>query len=431
MENENNSSTEKDSVEVNSIKKCGAFLCNFIKQSKILIEYSFAEIKKIADRIKDDYDKITKINIDTKYSYGKFEATDKIFENHNKNIYIFKNLRYDLIVRICSLYDSYLSKVIKCVMFDKSMIGLYNRELSLKEIEKFESQEELIKYCIDSKVDELFRKSHREQIEWIEKNFNIDILNSFKRREQVFLFFEMRNLIVHNDGIINRIFIENTKKSQLKNTPILGKEFIITLGDINQYTHNLFDFAIYIFSILMGKIYPKLTDCEDIDVFTISNIYDLLVEKEYDWVIQIADHCLQKNQKHTDSDRLMILLNKCIALKHLNKGQYLDIINNEDWSNCKDLFLLAKCSLTEKYSEAVTYMKRLGSGEEQLTGYVKWPLFDWFRGTKEFHLGFKEVFGTSFEDKLAQIAFEEASVFTQENENKVYITNSIIEASED
>ena len=111
-----------------------------------------------------------------------------------------------------------------------------------------------------------------------------------------------------------------------------------------------------------------------------------------------------------------MLINKCIALKHLKKESYKQIIEKEDWSNCKDLFLLAKFVLIDDYLEAVKYMKKLSDDEEMRFNYIQWPLFEWFRETEEFHSTFKEIYGIEFEEELSHIAEEKAAAYKQSSE---------------
>ncbi len=421
MENvtqENNVVVEK-TTEQNPLVTFGEFLMRFINQSKIVRDYTVSEMIELAEKLKTEMDRIDSVNPEDITSYGKYKALEEALDNEQKHTTLLRNLPYELIVRICSLYDTFLANLLKGVLYDKSLVGLFEKNLTLKEIERFDTKEELIKYCVDFKIDELFRKSHQEQIEWIEKSFDIQIRNSFNKWKQIILFFEMRNIIVHNNGIVNRTFLENLEKARIKEHFDLNQIILVTPSMLRSNIENLFVFAIYTFSLLLGKLYKKAEERDNIDGYVIQSMYELLIEKQYETVIRIADHCLQKNQVHSNSDWLMITINKCIALKYSKNESYREIIDKIDWSNCNDEFLLAKYTLLENYTEACKYIQKLGNDEENIISYVEWPLYDLLRETQDFHMTFKKVFGVEFEEKLSQIAEEKSSAFKQSSEELV------------
>ena len=191
-------------------------------------DYTVSEMIELAEKLKTEMDRIDSVNPEDITSYGKYKALEEALDNEQKHTTLLRNLPYELIVRICSLYDTFLANLLKGVLYDKSLVGLFEKNLTLKEIERFDTKEELIKYCVDFKIDELFRKSHQEQIEWIEKSFDIQIRNSFNKWKQIILFFEMRNIIVHNNGIVNRTFLENLEKARIKEHFDLNQIILVT-----------------------------------------------------------------------------------------------------------------------------------------------------------------------------------------------------------
>ena len=240
-------------------------------------------------------------------------------------------------------------------------------------------------------MDDLFRNAHQDQIKWLEKTFNLSIKDTFKEWNGIILFFEIRNIIIHNDGVINRIFLANTAKSKFANKPQLGKKIMVDIESLDKMIDRVIEFVTYTSLCLVAKLYNKSDAYDKYVDSVIQVIYDLLVNKKYKAAVNLVNYCMSNNIKNSNGSRLTILINKCIALKHLNDDTYIDLLNEEDWSNSNNLFLLAKYALMEDLKNVSKYMILLGDDEQNLHSYIEWPLFDWVRDSVEFHQAFKQV----------------------------------------
>ncbi len=412
-----NNSTPIKAVHVandaDHINKYSRLLLDFIEQINALRKYIFSESKKFKESLNNSIQNIAKFKPEKKFSYSRYKVMENLISEYNSSRVIYQNLCYDLIVRTCSLYDSYFSSLLKSILYNKNIVGLFDKELSLKDIIKFKSQEEIIKYCIDCKMDDLFRNAHQDQIKWLEKTFNLSIKDTFKEWNGIILFFEIRNIIIHNDGVINRIFLANTAKSKFANKPQLGKKIMVDIESLDKMIDRVIEFVTYTSLCLVAKLYNKSDAYDKYVDSVIQVIYDLLVNKKYKAAVNLVNYCMSNNIKNSNGSRLTILINKCIALKHLNDDTYIDLLNEEDWSNSNNLFLLAKYALMEDLKNVSKYMILLGDDEQNLHSYIEWPLFDWVRDSVEFHQAFKQVFNIEFEEKLSQITSEKAAYLVQ------------------
>ena len=339
---------------------------------------------------------------------------NRIFQKQEEYDALLNYLPNNLIVSIASSYDMYLSMLLQRVIINKKMFGLIKKDLSLSEVLKYSSQESLVSACVEEKISELMRKSHKQQIEWIEKSFKIDIINSFSEWKTIFEFFQIRNIIVHNDGIVNQIFIDELKKNGISSDKYkLGEKILFMPDEVSKQIRCIIDFSVYVFSLILRAVYKSNQNLEDIDDILNSITYNFLCQEKYTQVISIVDNLLKTNQRHCSGDVFVFTINKCIALKNNGHNSYIKILEKLDWSNCENEYKMARAILIDELDEACKIMETLDK-EKMLLAYVDWPLCKEFIKTDEFKVKFKEIYGTDFEKTLSEVS-NEKSQYLYEN----------------
>ena len=392
-------------------------LKKFVNQCVVARDYTFKETKAMDDEFIRNLRKLNN------YLDGKIEKTEEkkveitveilqvlnpMVERLTEIETMIDYLPNNLIVSIASNYDLFLSRLLKKIILDKNMVSIIGKELQLSEVVKYNTKEELISTCVDEFIDDLMRKSHKEQIQWIEKKFKIDIINSFNDWKSIYLFFEIRNVIVHNEAVVSRIFLGNLKKEGIASDKYeIGKKIVFRNEDIRKYIKTLIDFIVYLYSLVLKKNYNKTEDIEQIDTIINDVVYKFLCKSEYLQVISIVDYILRNNQQHSSADEFLFTINKCIALKARKNESYKKILDRLDWSNCDNKFRMAKAVLLEDYDAACKIMEVLDK-DNMLQAYIEWPLFKEFVSTEEFKQKFRELYGIEFEAKMADISAEKA-----------------------
>lgn len=342
-------------------------------------------------------------------------SLDRLLQKQEEYDALLEYLYSNLIVSISSSYDHFLSSLLKMIIIDKKMVGLVDKNISLKEALKYENKEELFSFCVEEKISELMRKSHREQIKWVEQKYNIDIVNSFSEWKTIFEFFQIRNIIVHNDGIVNKIFIEELSENGISSEKYtIGKKLSISPNEMSIKIRHMIDFSIYVFSLIMRTQYHSNEDLEEIDKIINDVVFDFLCKGKYTQVSSIVNNILKKNQRHCSADIFVFTINKCIALKFNGNDSYKEVLENLDWSNSENNFRLARAVLMDELDEACRFMEMLEK-DLMIRAYVEWPLFKDFIKTKEFRNKFKEIYGTDFEDTLSGLSDEKSKYLYENN----------------
>ena len=369
-------------------------------------------IKSYISTVDDEYDESGDKVVE--FPLLKVLTINKVVQKQEEYDALMDYLPNNLVVSIASSYDIYLSTLLKKVIINKKRFKLVKKDISLCDALKYSSTEELASACVDEKITDLMRKSHKEQIEWVEKTLKIDIINSFSEWKTVFEFFQIRNIIVHNDGIVNQIFIDELKKNGISSDKYkLGEKLILIPDEISKQIRCIIDFSTYVFSLILRSFYSSNEDLEKIDRILNDIVFDFLCKKKYTQVVSIVDNLLKNNQRHNSADVFQLTINKCIALKNNGNNSYIKILSKLDWSNCEHDFKFARAILMGETKQACEIMESLNK-ENMVLAYIEWPLCREFIKTDEFKTKFKEIYGTDFEETLSKLS-EERSQYLYEN----------------
>lgn len=108
---------------------------------------------------------------------------------------------------------------------------------------------------------------------------------------------------------------------------------------------------------------------------------------------------LEKNWISSDSFRLNILINHCIALKYGNKfEQAKEILNGTDFSSNDLKYKMAKEVILNNNKAAFDLLRKIGPNDDHVNekAYLSWPLFKELRQDDEF----RKLFSTFFKKDL-------------------------------
>lgn len=400
-------------------------LCNvakkytFEKMTELLPEVE-KNIKLIQSSLSMEF---TGTNCDSEYDNDKavelplpkFLSLNRIFQKQEEYDALLNYLPNNLIVSIASSYDIYLSTLLRKTIINHRRFDLIKKELSLCDILKYSSKDDLISACVEEKISDLMRKSHKEQINWIEKSFNLDIINSFSEWKTVFEFFQIRNVVVHNDGVVNQILLDELKKNGISSDKYkLGNKLLFTPNEMSKQIRCIIDFSIYVFSLMLRTFYKNSEDLDEIDDLINKIVYDFLCQKKNTQVVSIVDNILKNNQRHSSAYYFLFVINKCIALKNNGSDSYVKVLQKLDWSNCDNQYKIARAILLDETEQACEIMDTLDK-EQMIFAYVEWPLFKDFIKKEEFKFKFKEIYGTDFEETLSRLSNEKSRYLYENN----------------
>ena len=306
------------------------------------------------------------------------------------------------IISLVSLFDSFLAGLVRCVYNLKQDLLLESQQsFTYREIVKYDTTREVKKLIIDNTIDKLFRDSHKEQIQWFEKAFEVNTLKKFAGWGDFIELTERRNLFVHADGIVSGQYIEECARNDYKLENInIGRKLKADNEYFEKSFRLLYEMAIMLTQILINKLYlgreKFSTDTSVRDNIFINNVYELICEEHFDIAINVSKFAIGGAFKRNNKDKTFIELNLAQAYKWSGKEKECKaILQNLDTSAMNIDLQIPKKVLEEEYDEVYSMMKNLGKGSKILTkeAYREWPIFRKIRKQKEFEDTFEIIFG--------------------------------------
>ncbi|HEX6544000.1 MAG TPA: hypothetical protein VF040_19760 [Ktedonobacterales bacterium] len=112
------------------------------------------------------------------------------------------------LTRMVDNFLSYLSELLTLIFRTKpETLRTDETTVSLSYILKYETMDELVGALAESRVNELAYKGLRELSKYLSRRIGFDLYTSEEDMAAAVKLIEQRNLIVHNRGIINHIFV--------------------------------------------------------------------------------------------------------------------------------------------------------------------------------------------------------------------------------
>ena len=113
-----------------------------------------------------------------------------------------------------SLVDNflcYLSEIIQNVMIKRPEILRSSESIRFDEVLQFSKFADLKQYIVDKKINELSYRGMGEFESYVQSRFGIDLFASDEERSLLTIFIESRNIITHNRGVPNDIFMKRIR----------------------------------------------------------------------------------------------------------------------------------------------------------------------------------------------------------------------------
>ena len=361
---------------------------NFADEHDKTIHKSFADnLKKLLSPIEEETDKDKKLSKKGKKELVKLinsRVLEKEMKKIRKNAPIQgKLLRKSSLISLMATFETFISQIIQYYYqkFPKAFSSNSDK-LSLEKIRELGSLEEAEQLLISNEIDSLLRGNIQSQLDYFEKQLNIDLKPIQSYLEDLTEMSQRRNLLVHNDGIVNKQYLLKTPKKHLHK---------IKEGDkisINQeYLLNSIKLINTIGIILFQQCFRKWEkdSISNFNEILINIFYEALLEEDYKLIENLYNYIDSIDIK-SDKEKRILVINYCIALKEENKIDEMNtIIEQYDWSATSTDFNMALAILKNENKQAYKYIKQLlASNDLDKESLHDWPIFKSLREKKKF-----------------------------------------------
>jgi hypothetical protein len=366
------------------------------KHGKVLNDF----FKKYAEKNETDGEKkyVLKLNT-TNYQRFKTISTDL-----HRLILSLDIIPKNYIVSLISIYDAFLGDLIRCLYRLKpDILNASEKNISYTRLIEFKNIEDAKQYIIEKEVEELLRKSHVEQFDWLQNKFDIKLKEGLSIWPTFVELTQRRNLFAHCDGIVSQQYLDVCKVNRVKLDKCRpGNRLSVSPTYFDEAFRCLFEVGVKLSHVLWRKLRPD--QIEEADKHLGSDIiYHLLCLEQYDLAKISSDFAINVLKKYSDDSRRRIyIINAAIAYKFSGDNLVAkQILDKEDWSASDNVFKLCVAILKDEFKIAPDLMKKIGTNNVWLDkqSYVDWPVFKEFRSSGYFLKAYKEVFGEDFENR--------------------------------
>ena len=149
-----------------------------------------------------------------------------------------------------ALFDGFISDAFMAVLVCRpETMRSSKRQLSYESILSLQNRSELVSFMASREINEMSYKSIEDQAHYYRDRFGIDVGQSGVPIARLAEIRALRNLLVHNDGIVNRIYLEGLASPRYE----LGERVKLTSGEVESAVKDLGTVADYVKRTIISK----------------------------------------------------------------------------------------------------------------------------------------------------------------------------------
>lgn len=131
---------------------------------------------------------------------------------------VYPNLMFRMsFVYLVALFDAFLADIFSAVVKTRpKMLKSSKKQISYERLFEFESYEALVEFLAGRELNELSYKSMKDQAEYYRDRFGVALDESGIAVVELVELRAARNLLVHNNGLVNEIYLEQVPETTYK-----------------------------------------------------------------------------------------------------------------------------------------------------------------------------------------------------------------------
>ena len=334
------------------------------------------EIIKNDETIRIKYKLKDSFNVKEEYELNPNIAKDEVMRLLQQPTILSESVLMMLLIK----YEDSISKLFRYLIEKHPDAFLSDKKISYSELMSMKSNIDYIKdRFVDKEIDEIMREPISSWYDSFQKRqkvnflFEDNVFNSFKE------IYYRRNLIVHNQGIVNDSYLGSVNNASVK----LGDKLIVD----KEYLKSAFSLTNMLLIDTYFGMRKFSTNKEEFENWIIDYGYDCLVEKKWSQAKYIFKVILQDKDMQS-LNRLVCRVNYWIAVK---KTDGIDAIIKEvdslDVSALQLPFHVAKAALLDDNEAVLENLEKCIDNNEISSYYIKtWPLLEGFRNSTEYQI---------------------------------------------
>jgi hypothetical protein len=120
------------------------------------------------------------------------------------------------LVSLVSQYDAFLGSLVRAILSSRhEMLKASGLMLSFSQLSEFNSIAAARDYILEKEIENLLRKSHVEQFDWLEEKFGLKLREGLPVWPKFIEVTERRNLFVHCDGVASSQYFKVCRENKV------------------------------------------------------------------------------------------------------------------------------------------------------------------------------------------------------------------------
>ena len=372
----------------------------FLKKVINLDEFEVSEEEqKVIDEVITEYyiddkedGKVISYKLNPEKDFSEYEMDPQVARtNFSKLIQQPNILNESMIMMLLVKYEDSIAGIYRYLLEAFPKAYLSDKSITYSELVSYESDLEDIKErFINKEIDEFMRLPLSEWYKSFESKHKAKFYFNSNEFEQFKEVYYRRNLVVHNQGIVNEVYKKNITNCSLD----LGAK----LGVNEKYLKQAF---LVVRKILIGTVWglrKTADDIEELNSYLFEYGYKCLKNEEWD-LAEYVYAMLLTEEKQLEADKICEQVNLWIALKNKNGIHTIEKeVRELDVSAMKTQFSVAKHALLNEFDAVSELLEDAVENELPAWSINEWPLLNEYRESKQYSLfveRHKDLFDTN------------------------------------
>lgn len=312
---------------------------------------------------------------------GNTDALDEAFREFAQTEFHKELLYKNSLISLLSTVEWFFSQILH-FYYDKfpDSSGIKNKTLTLDDLKNFHSIDDAEKYLIENKIEDILRSSIKDWFKILKDDFKLGMGYKEQYENELIEIYQRRNLLVHNGGIINSIYLSK-----------ISDEFkILRIGDKievdKDYLEKAIDTFELIFTLIVCELWKKISDNDEDRCEILMNMgYKFLKESKWD-IAKCCNFFLCGDKKMPIASRTAAQLNVWLCDKEKNGFDSIkkEILEN-DFSDKALIFQIAFSALKDDKDFFFNNLEQTLRTEELTPDHlIEFPIFRNMRDSEEF-----------------------------------------------
>lgn len=271
-------------------------------------------------------------------------------------------------------YEITIASIFKVLIYKSPQIYINEKSLTYSEILGFNSDlDEIKRRLIERETDEFMRRAIKDWYDHFKTKYKVDVLSSCDVFDEFREIYYRRNIIVHNQGIINEVYAK-----EIGNNCKIGERVSVN----KKYFENAISKTLIMIYQTIWCI-KKVFNDDDIDLanFMYEQGYEYMVKKRWDVSSYIFKTILNSNNA-SEYDKMCWQVNYWVSIKNsIGLDSIIDDINNKDVTALDRTFIAAKYALLDDFKHLNDILEELINNSIPANYIKEWPLFLQYRKT--------------------------------------------------